>query len=138
DTPTTSFGALFTKNAFPGAPVLVGRRRREEESLGAILVNNKVSNVCAPGGEQASEQLCTAVGQKLSLSGRQVLPCSTGVIGWQLPVEEMMAALPQAVSSLAADSAIPAAEGIVTTDLYPKLRRVELFGGSIVGFAKGA
>jgi len=33
---------------------------------------------------------------------------------------------------------MPAAEGIVTTDLYPKVRRADLAGGSIVGIAKGA
>ncbi len=30
------------------------------------------------------------------------------------------------------------AEGIVTTDLYPKIRRASVGGGSIVGIAKGA
>ncbi|TAG32457.1 MAG: arginine biosynthesis protein ArgJ, partial [Verrucomicrobia bacterium] len=48
--PTPDFAAVFTKNAFPGAPVLVGRRRLPEPTLGAILINNKISNVCAPGG----------------------------------------------------------------------------------------
>jgi glutamate N-acetyltransferase/amino-acid N-acetyltransferase len=35
-------------------------------------------------------------------------------------------------------SILPAAEGIVTTDLYPKIRRREVAGGGIVGIAKGA
>ncbi|MGQ0505572.1 MAG: bifunctional ornithine acetyltransferase/N-acetylglutamate synthase [Myxococcaceae bacterium] len=138
DKPTDAYGALFTQNAFPGAPVLVGRRRREEPSVGAVLINNKVSNVCAPDGEQASEALCDAVASMLSLQGRQILPCSTGVIGWRLPVTEMKDALPAVVSSLRGGSVLPAAQGIVTTDLYPKIRRAELFGGSIVGIAKGA
>ena len=39
----------------------------------------------------------------------------------------------------AADAAeMFAAEGIVTTDLYPKIRRADIGGGSIVGIAKGA
>ena len=50
----------------------------------------------------------------------------------------MLAGLPAAVGSLSAGSTMPAAEGIVTTDLYPKLRSAELFGGRIVGIAKGA
>ena len=33
---------------------------------------------------------------------------------------------------------MPAAEGIVTTDLYPKVRRAAVGAGSIVGIAKGA
>ena len=138
DTPTDSFGALFTQNAFPGAPVRVGRRRLEAPTLGALLINNKVSNVCVADGERASEALCEAVGAHLGLSGQQVLPCSTGVIGWQLPVEAMLAALPDTVKQLSRASALPAAEGIVTTDLYPKIRRAQVGPGSIVGIAKGA
>jgi glutamate N-acetyltransferase/amino-acid N-acetyltransferase len=136
--PTPAFAAAFTRNAFPGAPVLIGRRRLEEPTLGAVLINNKVSNVCAPGGVEASERLCAAAASALGLAPSQVLPCSTGVIGWRLPVDAMAAALPQACASLSAASALPAAEAIMTTDLYPKLRRAELGGGSIVGIAKGA
>lgn len=138
DEPTPDFAAVFTRNAFPGAPVLVGRRRLEEERLGAIVVNNKISNVCAPGGETAAEQVCAAVGRALGIRPQEVLPSSTGVIGWQLPVDAMLAAAPQAAANLQGTSFLPAAEGIMTTDLYPKVRRVAVGGGSIVGIAKGA
>jgi glutamate N-acetyltransferase/amino-acid N-acetyltransferase len=129
---------VFTKNAFPGAPVIVGRARLSEPTLGAILVNNKISNVCAPGGVEASERLCDAIAKQLGLSAGQVLPSSTGVIGWTLPVDAMLPALPKAVAALTNSSVLPAAEGIVTTDLYPKIRSVQLGGGRIVGIAKGA
>jgi len=101
-------------------------------------VNNKISNVCAPGGVEASERVCAETARLLKLSATDVLPSSTGVIGWGLPVDAMLGALPQAVGALAAGSILPAAEGIVTTDLYPKIRRASLGGGSIVGIAKGA
>src|SRR5664279_5750383 len=58
DKPTTDFAAVFTRNALPGAPILIGRRRLGELSLGALVVNNKVSNVCAPEGVAAAERLC--------------------------------------------------------------------------------
>lgn len=139
DAPTPDFAAVFTKNAFPGAPVIVGRKRLGEPRLGAILINNKISNVCAPGGVEASEAVCAAAAARLGLAPTEILPCSTGVIGWGLPVESMIAALPQAAASLAAGDILPAAEGIVTTDLYPKIRRADLKGGgSVVGIAKGA
>ena len=138
DAPTPDFAAVFTKNAFPGAPVIVGRQRLGEPRLGAILINNKISNVCAPGGVAASEAVCAAAAGHLGLAPTDVLPCSTGVIGWGLPVEAMTAALPQAVAALAPGDILPAAEGIVTTDLYPKIRRADLAGGAIVGIAKGA
>ena len=138
DQPTADFAAMFTKNAFPGAPVIVGRNRLAQPQLGAIIVNNKISNVCAPGGVDTSERLCVATAQALGLAATEVLPSSTGVIGWRLPADQMIAALPQAVATLKPGSILPAAEGIVTTDLYPKIRRADLAGGSIVGIAKGA
>src|SRR5512146_3184817 len=50
DQPTPDFAGVFTRNAFPGAPVIVGRRRLAEPTVGALVVNNKISNVRAPQG----------------------------------------------------------------------------------------
>src|SRR5919198_370644 len=136
--PTASFAAKLTTNAFPGAPILVARRRLAEPRIGALVVNNKVSNVCAPGGAEAAERVCADAARSLGLAPADVLPASTGVIGWRLPVEAMAEALPRAAAALQRESALPAAEAIMTTDLYPKVRRAEVEGGSIVGIAKGA
>jgi glutamate N-acetyltransferase/amino-acid N-acetyltransferase len=138
DRPTPAFGARFTRNAFPGAPVIVGRRRLDGPSLGAIVVNTKVSNVCAPGGVEAAERVAAEAARLLGLAADQVLPSSTGVIGWRLPVDRMVAALPEAAASLQPHTVLPAAEAIMTTDLYPKVRRVAVGEGSLVGIAKGA
>ncbi|KAF0683027.1 Aste57867_24880 [Aphanomyces stellatus] len=137
--PTPLFGAVFTQNACPGAPIKVGRKRLSEDTLGAIIVNNKISNVCANGGGVADAQdVCDAIAQHLDLRGSQILPSSTGVIGWRIPVDAMINALPQLVESLQDTSILPAASGIMTTDLYPKIRSVDVCGGRIVGIAKGA
>lgn len=139
DRPTDAFAAMFTKNAFPGAPVLVGRARLASPALSAVIVNNKISNVCAPLGVEAAERVAGAVAAALGVPADAVLPCSTGVIGWRLPVDAMLAAVPSAVAALQPSSVLPAAEGIVTTDLYPKIRRATVPGGGvIVGIAKGA
>jgi len=138
DRPSPDFAAMFTKNAFPGAPVIVGRKRLGEPALGAIIINNKISNVCAPGGVETSQRVCAETARLLGLPATAVLPCSTGVIGWGLPAEDIIAHLPQAAAALAAGSILPAAEGIVTTDLYPKIRSAQLGAGRIVGIAKGA
>ncbi len=138
DRPTASFALMFTRNALPGAPIIIGRRRLAGDTLGAVVINNKISNVCAPAGEAASEAVCTGAAGILGLAPTQILPCSTGVIGWRLPVEAIITALPQATASLQRDSILPAADGIVTTDLYAKIRRRTVGAGSIVGIAKGA
>lgn len=118
--PTKLFGAVFTQNAFPGAPVIVGRTRLGEETLGAILVNNKISNVCASGGGVTdAQEVCDALAKHLRLeSGNRVLPSSTGVIGWRIPVESMVEAMPRLVENLQSESVLPVAEGIMTTGAY--------------------
>jgi glutamate N-acetyltransferase/amino-acid N-acetyltransferase len=138
DQPTPAFAAMFTRNALPGAPIIVGRQRLHEPTLGAVIVNNKVSNVCAPDGVAASEKICARLANLLNLTPGQILPSSTGVIGWGLPVDAIIDALPQTSATLTNESILPAAEGIVTTDLYPKIRRANVGAGSIVGIAKGA
>jgi glutamate N-acetyltransferase/amino-acid N-acetyltransferase len=136
--PTSSFAAVFTRNAFPGAPVIVGRERLREENLGALIINNKISNVCAPDGVASCERVCSEVGRLLGIPASAVFPGSTGVIGWKLPVAMMVMALPRAVQSLQSESLMPVAQGIMTTDLYPKVRSARFGGGRIVATAKGA
>jgi glutamate N-acetyltransferase/amino-acid N-acetyltransferase len=138
DKPTPDFAAVFTRNAFPGAPIVIGRHRLNEPTLGAIVVNNKTSNVRAPDGVATAERFCAGVAGALGLSPSQILPSSTGVIGWRLPIEAMLAAVPAAASSLGTASLLDAAQAIMTTDLYPKVRRAAVGQGSIVGIAKGA
>jgi len=138
DRPTASFALKATRNAFVGAPVVIARERLKAPRLGALVVNNKISNVCAPGGLAAAEAVCAEVARALSLTPEEVLPASTGVIGWRLPVEAMREAVPRAVAALQGRSLLPAAEAIMTTDLYPKVRRAEVGPGAVVGIAKGA
>ena len=138
DRPTPDFAAVFTRNAICGAPVRIGRARLDEASLGAIVINNKISNVGAPDGALRAERMCAAVAEQLGFTPSQVLPASTGVIGWQLPIETMLGVVPRVAEVLSSASALPAAEGIMTTDLYPKVRRAVMGPGSIVGIAKGA
>ena len=141
DEATDKVAAVFTQNAFPGAPVKLGRRRMAEgQKIQAIVVNNKISNVSPPdadGGVSASETICSELAKNLKLSSKNaVLPSSTGVIGWRLPVKEMIAALSTAKDL--SEGALQAAEGIMTTDRYPKLCSRKLSSGRLVGIAKGA
>ncbi|TVR45306.1 MAG: bifunctional ornithine acetyltransferase/N-acetylglutamate synthase [Planctomycetota bacterium] len=139
DQPSPVSAGVFTRNAFPGAPVRIGRERLQAPLWSTIVINNKVSNVCAPEGEARSRALCAAVARQLGVDESAVVPCSTGVIGWRLPAAELINALPTAIASLQSATILPAAQGIVTTDLYPKIRRRDFSGGgSIVGIAKGA
>lgn len=128
---------------FPGSPVKVGRKRLAAGGpIQAIVINNKVSNVCSGGdGEADSELVCAAVAEKLNLpSADYVIPCSTGVIGWRLPAKELAEDIvPIAIENLQSDSVLNAARSIMTTDRFPKVRSITLSNGArLVGIAKGA
>eukprot|EP00597_Dinobryon_sp_UTEXLB2267_P000319 CAMPEP_0170073366 /NCGR_PEP_ID=MMETSP0019_2-20121128/10806_1 /TAXON_ID=98059 /ORGANISM="Dinobryon sp., Strain UTEXLB2267" /LENGTH=413 /DNA_ID=CAMNT_0010282869 /DNA_START=258 /DNA_END=1499 /DNA_ORIENTATION=+ len=151
DKPSESFAAIFTSNKFPGGPVLVGRKRLVfSKFLQAIVINNKISNVCpgggiADGGFADSQSICESVASSLQLpSSDMVFPSSTGIIGWRLPLEAMKNAIPNVIQNLQNASILPAAKGITTTDRYPKIRSIsgtiQSTGEkwSIVAIAKGA
>lgn len=141
---TDNWAAVFTQNRFPGSPILVGKDRvKKGGPLHAIVINNKVSNVCSGrDGVADSEMVCEAVAKALGLPGgaETVLPSSTGVIGWCLPAKELAEqVVPEAAKNLQSESALGAAQAICTTDRYPKVRSKTLSNGSrIVGIAKGA
>ena len=135
--PSSSFAAVFTRNAFPGWPVLVGRELLDSPEVQGVLVNNKVANVGAPGGREDSLALTGALAEHL---GDQAVyfPSSTGVIGWKLPVAEMTEALAELTDRRSSDSLLPFAEAIMTTDAWPKIRSGACGDGRIVATAKGA
>lgn len=129
---------------FPGAPIIVGRSRLAEGGpLHALVINNKVSNVCSGGdGVADSETVCDAVAKALNLPGgsKTVLPSSTGVIGWRLPAKELANdIIPKAAANMQSESILAAAKAIMTTDRYPKVRSATLANGArVVAIGKGA
>jgi glutamate N-acetyltransferase / amino-acid N-acetyltransferase len=138
DEPTSSFAGVFTRNAFPGAPVVVARKRLAEDRIRGIVVNNKIANVCAEDGEAAIDALLSAVAARAGGTPREYFSASTGIIGWRLPIEEMVAAVPRLVGAKRGDSALDAARSIMTTDAFPKVRAARVGDGRVVGIAKGA
>lgn len=138
DEPTAAFAGVFTRNAFPGAPVVLGRRLLDEPLTRGVLINNKVANVGGPTALADAQALQAAAAAQLGCPPGQVFVASTGIIGWSLPVDAMKAALPSLAPALQATSALPLARGIMTTDSYPKVRSKSLFGGRITAVAKGA
>jgi glutamate N-acetyltransferase/amino-acid N-acetyltransferase len=139
----SAVAGTFTRNAFCAAPVQVARSHLTATSPRYFLVNT--GNANAGTGEQglaAARACCESLAGQAGVTAEAVLPFSTGVIGEHLPVDKVTAALPAALHSLAADSWLAAAEGIMTTDTRPKAasRRINLDGVSITmtGIAKGA
>ncbi len=127
---------VTTGNRFCGAPVLLARERLPAGKIRAIVVNNKVANVASGTGLHDARTVAAALARERSLPEEQTLSVSTGVIGWSLPTERMVAAL-RGISDTAAE-AVDVAEAIMTTDRYPKLAWNRRSGVTCLGIAKGA
>ncbi|MCB1758867.1 MAG: bifunctional glutamate N-acetyltransferase/amino-acid acetyltransferase ArgJ [Gammaproteobacteria bacterium] len=135
--------ALFTRNSFCAAPVVLARRHLEAARPRYLLINSGNANAGtgAQGMHDALES-CRALAALRGCRPEQVLPFSTGVIGEPLPVERLAVALPDALSALSERGWALAATAIMTTDTRPKLvSRVFEFEGArftITGMAKGS
>ena len=132
---------VFTRNNFPGAPVVVGREHIANGRLQAVVVNSKNANVATgPDGVEHARRICRALGAALGLEEHLVLPSSTGVIGVRLPVEKVEAACAQVPGWLGAGvEAVEAfTHAIMTTDTRPKAISLRVGAATLTGMAKGA
>ena len=135
--------ATFTTNKAAAAPVEVSRAHLAATGgrAGAIVLNSGCANA-ATGveGRRASEATCEVVAAALGLAPAEVLVCSTGLIGYPLPLGRVVDAVPGLAGSLGggAAAAEAAARAIMTTDTHPKQAYVAAGGFSVGGMAKGA
>jgi len=138
DRPATA-AAVFTKNAFPAAPVLVSRQNLLDSGhvLRAVLVNAGNANACNGEEGLAVARTCAAqLAGRLGCSPAEVFIASTGVIGRPLPAEKICGALPGLIS--ASCDIAEFSRAIMTTDTFPKIASSESGGVRIMGFAKGS
>ena len=139
----TQVAGVFTRNAFAAAPVQLCRERlRKGAAMRALLVNSGNANAATgQDGLDSARATTAAVAGALGVRAEAVLPFSTGVIGQQLPVNRINAAIGHACGRLEADAWLAAAQAIMTTDTVPKgtSRRVTTSQGdvTVTGIAKG-
>jgi glutamate N-acetyltransferase / amino-acid N-acetyltransferase len=130
--------AVFTRNRFPGAPVIVGREVIAGGHLRAIVVNSKVSNVgTGETGILNARRMGIAASAELGIRADEVLMSSTGVIGKQLPIELIENGL-RGIAADLTDDPLVGAEGIMTTDTHPKAISTTIGDVTITWVAKGA
>lgn len=141
----TQCAAVFTRNAFCAAPVMVARENLHScaHQPRYLLINT--GNANAGTGSAGIEAARTSVQTVASAAGvdvSTVLPFSTGVIGEPLPVERLTQAVPAAFNALSAEGWAAAAEGILTTDTRPKAHSVRFSCDNqdhvVTGIAKGS
>ena len=130
--------AVFTRNQFPGAPVIVGRETIRGGVLRAIIANSKVSNVATGAeGVARARRMAAAAAAELGTSGERVLVSSTGVIGVPLPIEKIEHGV-VGMGALLQDDPMVGAEGIMTTDTHPKALSIGVGDATITWVAKGS
>jgi len=130
--------AVFTRNHFPGAPVILGRETIRSGRLRAIVANSKCSNVATgERGLENARRMAAAAAKEIGSTADRVLVSSTGVIGVQLPVEKIERGLVGLAAQLQADPMV-GAEGIMTTDTHPKALSARVGGATITWVAKGS
>ncbi len=134
---------VFTKNAFCAAPVTLAKAHLAASAPRYLLINTGNANA-GTGAEGMADALrcCAELAVLAGVADNQVLPFSTGVIGEKLPVEKIVAAMPQALADLDEQHWENAANGIMTTDTRPKAtsRQLDWQGQTITitGISKGA
>lgn len=132
---------VFTRNRFAAPSVRYNRAVVGRGQARAIVTNSGIANAATgqPGFDNTME-LARLTGERFQIPSDQVLVCSTGIIGVQLPMEQLAAGV--SAISIGRDGGPAAAGAIMTTDAGPKFghQTIALGGGQVTigAMCKGA
>ena len=139
---SASCAAVFTRNKFCAAPVLIARENLKHKPRWLLINSGNANAGTGLQGFEDAKATCLDVAAETGGKWQQVLPFSTGVIGQCLPVDKVTAGVPLAYSELDEANWDKAARAIMTTDTFPKgvSKSIELDGHRITinGISKGA
>ena len=142
---TCTAAGMFTTNKVPGAPVIISKRHVRSGKARAIVVNSGCSNVATgKAGEADALKMCEAVARQVGCAARDVLVCSTGIIGRRLPMNKIIPGIAQLHTKISSGpiTDLQVATAILTTDLVTKtsFHTVKIGGKEvrIAGIAKGS
>ena len=138
--PVTAAG-VFTSNKMTAAPVLVSRKHLESTGglASAVIINSGNANAATgKKGVIDAEKMCDLTAEGLGCASEEILVCSTGWIGFPLPMDLVAEGIKTTVASLGGLDGETAARAIMTTDTVPKNTFIKGEGFSVGGIAKGA
>ena len=141
--PGTVVAGVFTRSSTAAAPVLWSRSVTDRGYARALRVNSGNANAfTGVQGMRDVEASAAAAAGAIGCRPTELLIASTGVIGEPLPVDRIIAVLPDMKSQLKAGSWQAAARAIGTTDTYSKGSACKTQLGdtpvTIAGIAKGS
>lgn len=134
----------FTTNVVKAAPVLWDIENIKNP-IKAIAANSGNANACT-GQQGLADTKATAkrLGELTGVSAENILVCSTGVIGVNLPMDTILKGVEKVYKGIGreAENGADASEAIMTTDTHSKTAAAEIeIGGKTVtigGMAKGS
>ncbi len=125
---------VFTQNRVKAECVKFTKNQIADGKAQAVIMNSGNANACtgAQGYENARKE-ADAVASRLKIDAGNVLVCSTGVIGQQLPVEKILNGLDESVAKLSKTGNVEARQAIMTTDTkYKEVALETVIGGKNV------
>lgn len=125
---------VMTVNAARAAPCVDAAERLPALGIRALCINAGNANaLTGTSGLEAVQQVHEATAAALGIPVTSVLSASTGIIGIKLPVQKIVAAMPQLVADLRPEPD-DAAHAIMTTDTRVKMahRSLEVGGKPVV------
>ncbi|TQM37165.1 bifunctional glutamate N-acetyltransferase/amino-acid acetyltransferase ArgJ [Pseudonocardia cypriaca] len=142
DGPQHTAAGVFTRNKVKAAPVLWSQQVLATGRLRAVVLNAGNANACTgPEGFQTAHATAEEAARLLGCGAIEVAVCSTGLIGSQLPRDNVLAGVVAAHDALGADAAagLAAATAVLTTDTVAKeAAHADAAGWRLGGFTKGA
>jgi len=137
--------AVFTTNKIVSAAVDVCKKHCRSQVTYAVVVNSGNANACTGWrGIENAIRMCEHTARHVDVDPHNVLIASTGIIGEQLPMQQVTMGISEAVGKLSASKSGGAAfaKAIMTTDTRSKqaVRCVDISGEkvTIAGTVKGA
>ncbi len=129
-----SAAGVFTQNRVKAECVKLTRRNLANGVAQAVIANSGNANACT--GEQGARialRMAELAAASLNVKAEDVIVCSTGVIGQQLPVEKIEAHMDELRAGLSKEGHVAARQAIMTTDTHFKECAVETeIGGKTV------
>ena len=136
--------AVFTKNKFIAAPVIIAKKNLKQSSrIRACIINTGSANAgTGKNGLINAQNTCGRLASQFHIKSDEVLPFSTGVIMKHLPMEKINQGISALALKLNKATWIEVAEAIMTTDTVPKVcsKKIMLDDEEVVitGIAKGS
>lgn len=124
---------VFTQNKVQAEAVKLTKKNIENGKIQAVIANSGNANCCTgQKGAENAQRMAKAVAKATGCNEKDVVVCSTGVIGAQLPVEKIEANIQKLKDGLSKENHKEARIAIMTTDTHFKECAVEFsIGGKI-------